>query len=163
MAGPIYQTNSHSGGEWNTAFPHSQVNFEQGNFYIKRLAIAVDNYANRPKNKPDDVTPSRVSFLTCRGEKYVQYYTLINSGHYLCARPLNAKNPYLDGGHQCKVQTLLFSGPMLKIDYPVSHKPLASLFPQVCPLFNPTCPHMWHNLPKEKQHWYIRHLIHTIQ
>ncbi len=38
--------------------------------------------------------------------------------------------PYLGGGHQCKVGTPLHSGPVLKTDCTISHKPLAHPFPK---------------------------------
>jgi hypothetical protein len=48
------------------------------------------------------VTPSRGLFLTCRREKYIQYYTIIYNIQYLHVGFLNAKIPYWVGGHQCK-------------------------------------------------------------
>jgi hypothetical protein len=44
------------------------------------------------------VTPSHSLFLTCRGEKYLQYYTIMQymySVQYLRVGFLNAKIPYL--------------------------------------------------------------------
>jgi hypothetical protein len=53
---------------------------------------------------------------------------------------LSAKIPPLGGGHQCKVQTSLHSGPMLKIGYPVSHNLLVTpLLPSLSP-FSPYIP-----------------------
>jgi hypothetical protein len=48
-----------------------------------------------PRISADDITPSSGLFLTCRGEKYVQYYKIIYSGHYLHVGSLSAKNPLL--------------------------------------------------------------------
>jgi hypothetical protein len=48
-----------------------------------------------PRINADDVTPSCGLCITCRGEKYVQYYTIIYSRQYLCVRSLNVKKiPY---------------------------------------------------------------------
>jgi hypothetical protein len=47
------------------------------------------------------MTPSCGLFLTCRGEKYIQYYTTIYIDSIDVWNLLNAKMPYLGGGHQC--------------------------------------------------------------
>jgi hypothetical protein len=59
-------------------------------------------------------------FLTCRGEKYVHYHFIFNSRQYLHV------SLTWGGGQQCKLQTSLPSGPILKIDCSVSHNLLAS-------------------------------------
>jgi hypothetical protein len=44
-----------------------------------------------PRINADDVTPSHSLFLTCRGEKYVQFYTIIYRSQYSCEGHLNVK------------------------------------------------------------------------
>ncbi len=68
-----------------------------------------------------------------------------------------------DGCHYWKAWTSLHSAPMLKTDCPISHKPLASPFPQAGPLFQPHIPHMWHIFTKGRWHWHIGCLLHQLQ
>jgi hypothetical protein len=48
-----------------------------------------------PRINSGAVTPSGGLFLTCRGEKYVQFCTITYSEQYLRVGFLNAKIPYL--------------------------------------------------------------------
>jgi hypothetical protein len=46
-----------------------------------------------PRINADDVALSYILFLTCRGEKYVQYYTVIQYNIYSCAQHGNRLLP----------------------------------------------------------------------
>ncbi len=77
----------------------------------------------------DDVAPS-MFFFTCRGEKYVQYYTVLK-WQSLCVKntlKYKWKKIYLLG--VVAIITLLQSGPMLDINCPISHLPPASPLPK---------------------------------
>jgi hypothetical protein len=75
--------------------------------------------------------------FTFRGEKYKQYYTMIYIDSVYVWIPVDAKkNPLLVWWPSLR-QTSPYSGPMLKIDCSISHKPLAPPLPQNQLLFNP--------------------------
>jgi hypothetical protein len=76
-----------------------------------------------------DITPSRVFFNLQRRKIYNIQCTVFTYGVLKCEKSFT-----WGGGLQCKVQTLLYSGPMLKIDCLLSHKPLAPFLPQAHPL-----------------------------
>jgi hypothetical protein len=56
-----------------------------------------------PRINTDFVTPPSGSFLTCRGEKYVQYYTIIYSKQYLSVGSTMQNSIAWSGRHQCQV------------------------------------------------------------
>jgi hypothetical protein len=79
----------------------------------------------RPRIAADDVAPSYGLVLTCRGEKYVQYYTVIQ-GQYYYVKPFKMQKSLTWGcGHHCLVPTLHHSGPMLEINrlFLTTHQP----------------------------------------
>ncbi len=80
--------------------------------------------------------------FTFRGEKYKQYYTMIYIDSVYVWIPIDAKkNPLLVWWPSLR-QTSPHSGPMLKIDCSISHKPLAPPLLQTQLLFKPKCLHM---------------------
>jgi hypothetical protein len=100
-----------------------------------------------PRINTGVVTPSGGLFLTCRGEKYIHYCTIIYSVQYLHVRFPNAKNPLLwVAAFSVRVQTSLHSGPMLNMVCPISHKPLAPTIPQARPFQSHMSTHV-HSLP----------------
>ncbi len=102
-----------------------------------------------PKINADDVAPSYVLFLTCRGEKYVRYYIhTVIWWQLLLRKPLGYKcnNSFTwGGGHQCITWTSLQPGPMWISTGPYTtshwpHSPSPSL-----PPFPPRSPYMKNN------------------
>ncbi len=89
----------------------------------------------------DDIIPSCGLFLTYRGEKYVQHYTIFYSGQYFLVWLLKEKIPFIWWWPSVQgVKTSLYSGSMLKIDCPIAHKILASpLLPSLPPFQPHTC------------------------
>jgi hypothetical protein len=84
----------------------------------------------------DDVTSSCGLFLTCRGEKHIQYYTTLYMDSIYVQHSLNfKKSPLLEGVaiSQGANFTSPHSGPVLKVGFPVSNKLLASPFPKPAP------------------------------
>ncbi len=75
---------------------------------------------------------------------------LFNMWRFQMQKPLTG-----GGAFSGRVRTSLHSRPMLRINCPVSHKPLTSPLPQALP-FKPIYPHMWCNLNWQKMtlaHW----------
>jgi hypothetical protein len=91
-----------------------------------------------PRINADDVTPSNGLHLPWRGKKYVQYYATIHGGQNSLVGSINAKKSFTwGGGHQCKVQTSLHSGPMLKINCHIYRNHWPQPFTQTLPLSAP--------------------------
>jgi hypothetical protein len=57
---------------------------------IRSEGIGVHGHVSRPKKNADDVTPSCGLLLTCRGEKYTLYHTMIRRLYY-CVESLKSK------------------------------------------------------------------------
>jgi hypothetical protein len=55
-----------------------------------------------PRINAGFITPSHGLFLTCRGEKYIQYYTILYNVQYLKCRVFKCKIHNLGCGPQCK-------------------------------------------------------------
>ncbi len=67
------------------------------------------------------------------------------------------------GGHQRKVQTSPHSGTCLKIDWPISHKPLAPPLPQAHPIQPHIPTHVTQFQASRRWHRHIRRPLHPIQ
>jgi hypothetical protein len=84
-----------------------------------------------PKINADVLTPPHGLLLTCRGEKYTQFYTIIYSVQYLQVEFSNAKNPLRAlVVFSVREQNSLRSSPMLRINCPISNKLLAPSLPK---------------------------------
>jgi hypothetical protein len=67
-------------------------------FHVHDCSVSTSMFATMltgPRIKADDVITSRCLFLICRGEKYVQYYTIYRQRTESYVRSLSAKNPLL--------------------------------------------------------------------
>jgi hypothetical protein len=93
-------------------------------FHVLVPVITVCNHG--PRISAEFVTLSCGLFLTCRGEKYRQYYTVINGVDYLTGRVSNAKNLLLrELAFRERVRTsfTLFPCQESTAPFPTSHWP----------------------------------------
>ncbi len=131
--------------------------------------IILCNHTNRSKNNRRGHHSFTWFIFNPQREKYVQYFTIICSRQPLCVRTIKGI-PFLGWwpmaiSARCEPCTdgHCNSGPVLKIDYPVSHKPLASPLPRAWPPFQPHTPTYLTKFNKGRQHRRMGCLLHPIQ
>jgi hypothetical protein len=107
---------------WRLKFEYKYVHNHNGSMLNIQQRTLFASILTSLRINAGVVTPSSVFFLTCRGEKFIPYYTIICRLKYFlnitCMVLICENSLTWGGGYQCKVQTLFHSGPMLKIDFP---------------------------------------------
>jgi hypothetical protein len=97
-------------------------------FLLTMRTWTVWDCASRPQISANDLTPSYGLLLTCRGEKCVQYYSVIQRQYYLgkTLSNANAKSPLLGrwpSWHNANFTPVCSHVGMLEINCPISQKP----------------------------------------
>jgi hypothetical protein len=89
-----------------------------------------------PRINADDIAPSYGLLLTFRGEKYVQYYTVIQRQYYY-VKAVKERSVTWGGGQHCMMPASLQSDSMLDVNCPIPPNHWPHPFPKPAPFSTP--------------------------